>query len=88
MTTKTNSKTEHAAAPRGGTPTRDEIRIAYQVHTLSHMLYGQMTTAGGWNAVAPYGYGFEAHYGYPTQPSQPMTPSYPVTWGYPYGWYR
>jgi hypothetical protein len=63
MTTKTTAKgVPPSETPI--TPTREEIQTAYQVHTLSRMLYGHLASAQSWN-TSQYGHAMESQMGYP-----------------------
>jgi hypothetical protein len=65
------------------TPSREELLAAYQVHTLSQILYGRMTAAYAPQTMPMHGMYPWGGYG---ETADPQTP--PVVWGYPYGWYR
>lgn len=49
MTTKTTAP--RPAEP--ATPLPDELRVAYQIHTLAQMLYARLAAAPHWTPMAP-----------------------------------
>ncbi len=53
MTTKSPGKSGPAAQSAAGARS-DETQAAYLVHTLAHMLYGQLTTTHPWLSMYPY----------------------------------
>ncbi|HXV76847.1 MAG TPA: hypothetical protein VD788_11085 [Candidatus Polarisedimenticolaceae bacterium] len=60
-TTKTTVKGSPTVdAPES--PTREEIQAAYQIHTLSRILYNHMANAQSWSAMMPTNPGY---WGYP-----------------------
>jgi hypothetical protein len=71
--------------PMQGTPTAEDLRTAYEIHTLAQMVYGQLAATHPWMATQTWPMGTMHH------PAQPMT-SWPragtPTWGWPHGWGR
>ena len=82
MTTKSTKGATAGAAP--ATPTREEIQTAYQVHTLSQILYGHLATTQGWGGAVQMP-GVQTPTGYPNQTVSQTTP---LGWPAPFGWYR
>jgi hypothetical protein len=56
--TKTTGKTDPEGQPSAG-PSQDEIRNAYEIHTLAQMLYGQLAMTHPWIATMPPARGFD-----------------------------
>jgi hypothetical protein len=50
--TKTSGKTHPEGQPSAG-PSQEEIRNAYEIHTLAQMLYGQLAMTHPWAAAMP-----------------------------------
>lgn len=88
MTTKTTGKPPQAEPNVG--PSQQELQAAYRVHTLAHMLYGQLATIHPWvqhhppmGAVDPAMMGYGAMPGFQSWPGtyNPVgrmgPPSYP-----------
>jgi hypothetical protein len=50
--TKTSGKIHPEGQPSAG-PSQEEIRTAYEIHTLSQMLYGQLAMTHPWLAMPP-----------------------------------
>lgn len=87
MTTKTTGKEQPSSPPRGGAPLPDDVRTAYEVHTLAQILYGHLTTTHPWLTAqsGAYGYG----YGPGNPVPHPAAQGWIGSWGYPpYGWMR
>ena len=57
--TKTTGKTDPEGQPSAG-PSQDEIRNAYEIHTLAQMLYGQLAMTHPWIATMPPARGFDS----------------------------
>jgi len=83
------TKNEGRARPQtqGATePSHDEIRAAYEIHTLAQMMYGQLAAPNPYMAAPPPmpTWGYEAYTPAPT----PWVGSWPAGWGYPGPWFR
>ena len=86
MTNKATGK-EQAPPLRADAPGPEDLRTAYQVHTLAQMLYGHLATSHPWVSATPSSWGYDplrTPYVAPT----PVTQAWPGAWGYPYGWTR
>ena len=57
--TKTTGKTDPEGQPSAG-PSQDEIRNAYEIHTLAQMLYGQLAMTHPGIATMPPARGFDS----------------------------
>jgi len=46
----TTTKTEQKSQPKeaSNAPTQEDLRVAYEIHTLAQMMYGEMTMANPW----------------------------------------
>ena len=89
MTTKAPIKEQPPSPSRGGAPSADEVRTAYEAHTLAQMVYGHLTTSHPWITAAPSAYGYGYGYGAPHQAPHPAAQGWIASWGYPpYGWVR
>jgi hypothetical protein len=88
MSSKAPGKEQPSSPARGGAPAPEDIRTAYEAHTLAQMVYGHLTTTHPWLNAQPgtYGYG----YGAASQAPHPAAAQgWIVPWGYsPYGWMR
>ena len=62
--TKTTGKTDPEGQPGAG-PSQDEIRNAYEIHTLAQTLYGQLAMTHPWIATMPPARGFDPVQGGP-----------------------
>jgi len=81
--------TKTAGRPQQGTPvsgpTQQDLRTAYQVHTLAHMLYGQLASVPPWVNPSPYvgAMGVTPPVMGPTP--VPWAQGWPATYGGPFG---
>lgn len=85
MTTKSTGKgPQQRQQPVG--PTQEDVRTAYQVHTLAQVLYGHLATTHPWIHPTPIMPGYDPRMTMPTNP--PPIRGWPGMWGHPYGWPR
>lgn len=74
-TAKAGSHTTSHEAGARTVPGGDDLRTAYEIHTLAHMVYSQLQTTHHWMNASPPSVGF---------PQQTATPvwSWPQVWRY------
>src|ERR1044072_7270437 len=81
MTIKPMGTKEGGLNPETTTP-RDDLRTAYQIHTLSQILYGHLAARQPWPASPVMGQGFEHM---PVHPFSSIAPYWAGMWGAPMG---
>ena len=85
MTNKATGK-EQAPPVRTDAVAPEDLRTAYQVHTLAQVLYGHLATSHPWFSTAPGSWGYDP-LGTPYAAPTPVTPAWPGAWSRP-GWRR
>lgn len=82
MTTKTASS-EHSTPAGKATPLpQQDVQVAYRVHTLVHLLYGQMVANHPWMVVPPHYATCDPR----TGPTVTPGAGWPAMWGPTIGW--